>query len=86
MVFLMVRFIRSTCPSISFVNQLGDGELARAVDANEQVELAFGGLHLGDVHVEEADGIALEALSLRLVALDVGQAGDAVPLEALVQR
>jgi hypothetical protein len=32
------------CPSISLVDQLRDGELARAVDADEQVELAFGGL------------------------------------------
>ncbi len=33
-----------------------------------------------------ADRIALEALALGLVALDVRQAGDAVPLEAAVQR
>lgn len=57
-----------------------------AVDTNEQVELAFGGLHFGDIHVKEADRVALEALSLRLVALDVGQAGNAVPLEAPMQR
>jgi hypothetical protein len=35
------------------------------------LKLAFGGLHLGDIHVEEADGIALEALLPGLVALDV---------------
>jgi hypothetical protein len=41
---------------------LGDGELAGAVDADEQIELALtygrlrlGSLHLGNIHVEEAD-------------------------------
>jgi hypothetical protein len=36
--------------------------------------------------VEEANWVALEALSLRFIALDVWQAGDAVPLQAAVQR
>ena len=45
-----------------------------------------GGLHLGDIDVEEADRVALEALALGLVALDVRQTGDAVPLKASVQR
>ena len=31
--------------------QLSEGELAGAVDSDEEVELAFGGLHLGDVDV-----------------------------------
>ena len=74
------------CPPVGFVEQLSDRKLAGAVNADEQVELAFGSLHLGDIDVEEADRIALEALSLRLVALDVWQAGDAVPLQATVQR
>ncbi len=71
---------------ISLVDQLGDGELAGAVDADEQVEFAFGSLYLGNIHVEEADRIALEALALRLIALDVRQTGDTVPLQAAVQR
>ncbi|MEO1912055.1 MAG: hypothetical protein ABGX10_16705 [Paracoccus sp. (in: a-proteobacteria)] len=33
------------CP----LNQLGHGELARSVNANEDVKLAFSGLHLCDV-------------------------------------
>lgn len=73
-------------PSISPVNQLCDSKLARAIDADEQVQLAFGGLHLGNIDVKEADRIALEALPLRFVAFDVRQAGDAVPLEATMQR
>ena len=74
------------CAPVSLVDQLGDRELARAVYANEQVQLAFGGLHLGNIDVEEADGITLEALALRLVPFDVRQSGDAVPLEATMQR
>ncbi len=74
------------CPSISLVDQLGDCELAGAIDTDEQVELAFGGMHLGDIDVKEADWVALEALPLWLVAFDIGQTGDAVPLQATVQR
>ena len=43
------------CPSVSLVDQLSDRELAGAVDANEQVKLAFGSLNLGDIDVEETD-------------------------------
>jgi hypothetical protein len=68
------------------VDQLGDRELAGAVDANEQVQLALGGLHLGDIDVVEADRVALEALPLRLIALDVLQTGYAMSLKAAVQR
>ena len=80
--------------SIGLADQLGDRELAGAVDADEQVESAFGCLNLGDINVKEADRIALEALSLwpfdfaqeSLVTLDVRQTGYAVPLQAAVQR
>ncbi|MDR6134529.1 hypothetical protein QE361_001504 [Sphingomonas sp. SORGH_AS802] len=34
----------SRCPAIGLVDQLRDGELASAVNANKQIELAFGGL------------------------------------------
>ena len=71
---------------VSLVDQLGDRELAGAVDADEQIQLAFGGLHLSDIDVEEADRVALEALPLWLVALDVRQARDAVSLKAPIQR
>jgi hypothetical protein len=62
------------------VGQLDEGELAGAVDGHEQVELALSGLHLGDVEVEKADGISLELGLGLLVALDLGQARDAVAL------
>ena len=71
---------------VSLVDELGDRELTRAVDADEQVEFAFVCLNLGDIHVKEADRVALEALSLWLVAFDVRQTGDAMPLQAAVQR
>jgi len=71
---------------VSLVDKLGDREFTGAVDADEQVELAFGSLNLGDIHVKEADRVALEALSLWLVALNVRQSRYAVPLQAAVQR
>lgn len=58
---------------VGLVDQPGDCELAGSVDGDEQVQLAFGRLHLRDVHVEEANGISLEALPFGLVAIDVGQ-------------
>jgi hypothetical protein len=51
------------------------------VDADEQVELPPQ-LHFGDVDVNEADGVALERLPLRLVAFGIRQAQDAMPLKA----
>ena len=61
------------------------GELAGAIDGDEEIELAFGGLHLGDVDMEVADRVALELLLGRLVALDLGQAADAVALQTAMQ-
>ena len=61
--------------------QLGEDEFARAVDGDEEVELAFLGADLGDVDVEEADRVGLEGLLARLVAVDLGQPADPVPLQ-----
>jgi hypothetical protein len=66
--------------------QLDEGELGRAVDRNQQGELALLGPQLGEVDVEVADGVALELGAPRLVAVCVGQARDAVALKAAVQR
>ena len=71
---------------VSLVDQLRHRELTRAVDADEQVKFAFGCLNLGDINVKKADRVALEALSLWLVAFDVRRTGDAMPLQAAVQR
>lgn len=42
--------------SVSCRNELGNGELGSAVDADEEKELAFGRLHFGNVDVKEPDG------------------------------
>jgi hypothetical protein len=39
----------------------------------------------GSLHVEEANGVGFEALLGRFVALDVGESGNAVPLQAAMQ-
>jgi hypothetical protein len=64
--------------------QLREGELAGAVDGHEQVELAGLGADLGEVEVEEADRVGLEALLARSLALAAGQPGDAMTPEAPV--
>lgn len=73
-----------SCSPVSLIYQLGDREIDGAINADEQIKLAFDGFHLGDIYVEEANWIAFEALALRLVALDVRQTGYAVSLEASV--
>jgi len=60
----------------SLFDALGEGKLARAVDADGQVEPAFSSLHLCDVDMEIADGIAFEALALRLVVIHIREPGD----------
>jgi len=68
--------------TICLVHELGDSELACPVNADEEIELSLASLHLSDVDVEEADRVALELLPRRLVACDVRQARDAMPLQA----
>src|SRR3982751_6913901 len=65
--------------------QRHEGELGRAVDRNQQVELALLGPHLREVDVEEADRVRLEAGALGLVALRLGQPRDTVALKTAVQ-
>jgi hypothetical protein len=59
-----------------------DGELRCAVDGYEQVELALGGSHLGQVDMEEANRIAFKLLLARLIALDLGQTAYTMSLQA----
>ena len=68
--------------SVSCRNELGDGEFASALDADEETELAFGRPHFGDVNVKEPDGIALELLPRGLVSRDIQKMRDAVTLQA----
>jgi len=55
--------------------QLDEGELTGPVDRDEQPQLAFDGLHLGDVDVEVADRVGLELALWLFVSRDLGQAG-----------
>ena len=66
--------------------QFDKGELARAIDGDEEVELALLGPDLGNVDVEGAQRVGLEPLARGLVALDLGPATKAVPLKTAVQR
>lgn len=68
-------------PRICFFDEFDDGELRGAVDGYEQVELAFGGPHLGQVDMEEADRMGIELLPLRHVPFHVRQTADAVTLQ-----
>ena len=61
------------------------GEFARAINGDEQVELAFGGLHFGDVDMEEADRIAFEFGPRGFFAFHFGQTADAMTLQATVE-
>src|SRR5215831_7384408 len=65
--------------------QLHERELAGAIDSDIEVELAFGGLDLGDVDVEIANRISLEPFLRGPTAFDLRQSADAVSLEAAVQ-
>ena len=75
-----------SCLSISRFNELSDSKFGSSIDADEQVELPLSGLHLGDVYVEEPDGVALELLALWFVPFDIRQTRDAVSLQAPMQR
>ncbi len=61
------------------------GELARAIDGNEQVELALFGAHLRDIDVKIADRVSLELALAGHVAGDFWQARDAMALQAAMQ-
>jgi hypothetical protein len=61
------------------------GELRRAVDCYEHVELTLFGPHLSNVDVEEANRVTLELLLRRSIAFDVQQSADAMTLQATVQ-
>ncbi len=62
-----------------------EGEFGSSVDRNEKTQFALGGLDLGNVDMEEANGIAFELASFWLVALDLRQPADAVTLQTALQ-
>jgi hypothetical protein len=65
---------------------LAKAKLRGSVDRDEQVELAFFRSDLGDVEMEVADCVGCKALRLRLLSFHLGQAADAMPFQAPVQR
>ena len=71
--------------AVGLVHQADEGELAGPVDGNEEIELSFGGLNLGDVDVEDPDRIGLEFLFGRGLPLHLGQTGDPVTLQTAMQ-
>lgn len=66
--------------------ELGIGELRHAVDGEEHVGDAFGGPELGAVDVNVANLGFAECFALGAGLLAFGQPGDAVALQAAVQR
>ena len=72
--------------AVCLVHELRDCKLACPVNANKEIELTLHSLNLGNVDMKEADGVTIELLALRLVTLDIRQAGNAVPLKATLQR
>ncbi len=71
--------------AIRFVYELGYVELTRAVDADKEIELSLHRLNFSNINVEEADGVALELMALRLVPVDFRQARDTMSLQAAMQ-
>ena len=87
---------------VCFLDELGHGKLACAVDVNEQKQFALSAPHFGDVpsracgrsrlstnvsFVERpTDRVAFELLPLRLVASHVRQSRETVALQAPMQR
>ena len=66
--------------TIRLVHEQGDCKLAGPVNAHKEIELTFRSLNLGNVDMEKADGVSLELLPFRLVAINIGQTRDAMPL------
>ncbi len=71
---------------VCLFDEFNHSELGGSIDGDEQVELAFGGSHLSQIDVEEADRIGVELLSARSVTLDLGQAADAMAFQATMKR
>jgi hypothetical protein len=64
---------------------LHEGKFAGAVNGDIEVELALGGLNLGDVDMKIADRIGLEFSLPRLVAFNLREAADPMPLQTAMQ-
>jgi len=74
------------CLAVCFVDQLGHGELAGAINGHEQMQLTLFGSDLRDINVEIANRVALELLPFRLVTVNIWKTRDAMPLKTTMQR
>jgi hypothetical protein len=63
------------------IHELRDCKLAGSANTNREIEFALDRLNFRDIDMKEADRVTLELLALRLVALDIRQARDPVPLK-----
>ena len=74
------------CFAVGFLNELRNRELAGSVNGDKEIELAFFGPNFGDIDMEIADRISFELLPFGFVAAHIRQSGNAMPLEATMQR
>jgi hypothetical protein len=65
--------------------KLGIGELRGAIDGHKHVQLAVFRLHFGNVDMKVANRICGKLLFLCLIAFDLRQPADAMPLQAAMQ-
>jgi hypothetical protein len=71
--------------SVSRYNELSYGEFSRSVNFYKEIEFIFSRLQLGNVDMKQSDRLALELLALGLVALDISNTEDAMPLQTPMQ-
>lgn len=69
-----------------FAMKRDDGEFARAINGHEEIEPALRSLHLGNVAMADAEGVALELLLRGQIAVYLGKTADPMPLQTTVQR
>ena len=65
--------------------QFHESELGGAINCDEEIQLALSRLNLSNINVKVAERVGLELLLRRLVAIDLGQSADIVPLQTAVQ-
>ena len=60
-------------------------KLAGSINGNKEIEFSLCCLNFGNVDMEIADWVGFELLLWRLVALDIRQPGNAIPLQTTMQ-
>ena len=70
--------------SVRFLDELDEGEFARAINRDIKIQLPFRSLHFRYIDMKVADRIAFELLPVRLVTVDIRQPADAMAPQAAV--